>query len=221
MERFIKVEKVNVKGKDYDINPIIESFYAQTEGYDYQCFRKDKDYGKFIAPSRLIYEAYKDSRDGKNTVGLCFWLNGNVPYYVAYRAILKDGCLIIHNEYNVIKRIILDGQTECMVPAAHPIEAIDYMESLKEPVRNFNEYIGVMLISSCTSSLIIENMNIQINYNDIIAGAISVKNIVSGRKCTKLDLYTAIGKRICDSRISGKDMTWYMYKMLYLDRIMR
>lgn len=213
-------ENVNVRNENYEIGDIIRSFLSQTEGQTHQQYGTSRiSNDGIITPSKLCYEASKKFSNYEDVTGLSFCFGGIRPYYIVYRGLLCKDSLVISTGVHVMRNFIEKGKGQkCIIPYADPYVVESYMYDLTKDVDNLNEYIGQLVTRNYNNCIIVDNMSIRISHNDLTQGITDQcgKNV----KATKLDLYLSIGKRISEKRKNGKDLNWFMYKMLLLNKIM-
>lgn len=213
-------ENVNIKNERYEIGDIMRSFLSQTEGQSYQEYSITRMMNGGETPTKLCYEAFKTFSSYTDVTGISFCFGGIRPYYVTYRGLLSKGSLIIATNAHVMRNVITgEKKQKCIIPAADPYVIESYIYELTKDVNNFNEYAGELIINNYNNCMIVDNMSVRISHNDLTQGITDQCDRTDG-KITKLDLYLSIGKRICEKRKSGKDMNWFMYKMLLLNKIM-
>lgn len=211
-------ESVNVKNKKYETGSIIRNFLEQTKSsgkndcVGYWTERVLGDGG--IEVSKLCYEA--SSRFGfyDDITGISFRFGGVKPYYVTYRALYKDGSLIINSNSSIIRNLF---DERLIIPSVDPFVIKNFADSLDVPIVNFFEYAGKLIEKNQNNCLIVDNMSIRISYNDLTQGITDAMRMKDN--CTKMDVYSSIGRKISEKRKNGKDLNWFMYKMLLLNKI--
>lgn len=212
-------ESVNVKGKKYEIGDITRDFLSKTEGQEHQRYCADKISGNGdITPSKLCYEAYKPFSEYKEVTGLSYCFGGVTPYYVTYRALMKDDALVIPGGFCVFRNIIGDGKNgTCVIPNVDPYIIESHACDMSVRVDNVDGYIGKLVTNNFNNCIIVDNMSIRISHNDLMRG---ISEIYGKRsEMTKLDLYLSISKCVSEKRKNGKDLNWFMYKILILNKI--
>lgn len=215
-------ENVNIKGNSYEIGDIIRSFHEQTAGCtsnEYVVNRILDEGG--VVPSKLCYEAVKPFSNYEDVFGLSFCFGGIRPYYVTYRALLHESALIIASSNSIIRNIISGGKGQkCIIPNVNPYVIESYIYELSNAkVDNFNEYVGKLVSSNHNNCIIVDNMSVKISHNDLTQGITDMLG-QKDKDITKIDIYTSINKRISDKRKTGKDLNWFMYKVILLNKIM-
>lgn len=213
-------EDVNVRNENYEIGDIIRSFLSQTEGQTHQQYGTNRiSNDGIITPSKLCYEASKKFSDYDDITGLSFCFGGIRPYYITYRGLLCRDSLVIATSTHVMRNFIgKEKGQKCTIPYADPYVIESHIYDLTKDVSNIDEYIGQLITRNFNNCIIVDNMSIRISHNDLTQGI--TDQYGKNTKATKLDLYLSIGKRISEKRKNGKDLNWFMYKMLLLNKIM-
>lgn len=211
---------VNIKDKRYRTKELIESFIDKTGHVDavQRCYAIKHVSGM---PSKLCYESTYPcgDTDFKIVEGLAFCLNENNPSSIAYGGVLYDGALYTGDasSFNIVS--LSRGVTEYnrkVVSTSWIMNAVKTMESME--VSNLALCAGETLIRSMTSSMIASSgIRIQVS-PDLIAKA-TYDMMASGERTVR-KFYNFLAKRIIERRNSGKDMTWFMFKLMLARKIL-
>lgn len=213
---------VNIKGEKYEIKDIIEDFLEQNKNGESRMFNVDRissNGDKY--PCKLCYESTikeDDSLERLNGIAFCF--GGIKPYYVNYCGVLANrNSLIINSSSCVTRNLIKKGFSSYNSPVLDMYAMRKFINSMKTDIDDFDRFIGRVILNNYNNCMIVDNMGVRISHNDLAQSLMEIEPI--NTKITKLDAYLAVSSKISEKRINGKDMNWFMYKILLLNKIIQ
>lgn len=206
-----------VKDKKYEIRNIIKSFLASSSG-NANSFCVTRDGKKGVAPAKLCYEIDSPKNGYSELRGLTFNINTSTPYYVTYHGIVIDDAIVIR--MGSIMRNLLENspKQKCIVPSIDTNKSLEFVENMKKmQVIDKVTQIGEILTKNMSTSILVDNMKIQIPNSDIIS-ALTTLHFMSGER-NLFDYYRSISQVLANKRLTGRDLNWFMYKMSLIEKI--
>lgn len=222
------VNNINIKGNDYEIGLIINSFYSQHSGWEIKIFKTETYLNdtNIRVPSKLCIEAYKQiGFDLYEVEGLAFCFNSKFPYYVSYKSVFNKlvNCMYFFNDNQILRTNLISSDIPEYVKQYYKrVEfstknILEYIHSLKEQqIDNPKMYVGELISRNSSNSIIIDSMNIRIPNNDIVKGLV---DILRSKKVNLDSSYSFICSSVMHKRDKLKDLNWFMYKMLLISKI--
>lgn len=222
---------VNIKGKDYEIDAIINSFKNKHDKKWSIAIKKVNsrisDFGNDMnVTSKLCIEASKQiGFDMYEVDGITFCFNSNFPCYTSYRTVINkmNNSMFFFDDRQIIRKPILlcdnpeSKNQECIIPEFDSGIILDYIERLSKcEINDIKRYIGSLVMKNISNHVIIDNMKINISYNDIMKGFC---DMLRWNKLNKYIVYSFICRSIMDKRDRGKDLNWFMFKILLISKI--
>lgn len=214
------VNNINIKGKDYAISKIINSFLQATNINDAEqsVYTNDKVVDGRCATTKLCYESiygYDNIFGFKKVEGISFCFNGEHPCCTAYKGLWYDNAMFIIDSSS-IRQFGLDA--DGYNPASLDVKTVEnYIRSERyKRITDMEGFVGRIIMRGMMSKIITSSgMKVQIPIESIVKS--TWKLMFSN--ATNAKFYAELSSNILSSRNKGKDMSWYMYKIFLINTL--
>lgn len=221
---------VNIKGTNYEIDSIIKSFRSKHNKWDISINKvmnriSDTD-NEYQIPTKMCIEATKQiGFDMYEVEGITFCLNAAFPYYTSYKTIINrmNNSMFFFDDRQIIRKQLLPCSNpeskiqECITPEFDTGKILDYIDRLSKcEINDIKKYVGSLVMKNISNHMVIEDMKINISHNDIMKG---LCDMLRWNKLNKYMVYSFICRSIMEKKDKGKDLNWFMYKMLLISKI--
>lgn len=210
-------DTITAKDKRYEIRNIIKTFLASSNG-NVNSFCVNRDGKKGVSPAKLCYEIDTQRNGYSELRGLTFNVNTSTPYYVSYHGMIIDNVIVIRSG-NIMRNLLENSpKQKCIVPDIQADDHLRFVNGMKESkVLDKISQVGSIVTRNMSTSILVDNMKIQIPNSDILS-ALSSLHFMSGEK-SLFDYYGAISQAIANKRLTGRDLNWFMYKIMLIEKI--
>ena len=214
------VNNINIKGKDYAISKIIESFLRATKINDAEqsVYSNNRMVDGKCVVTKLCYESiygYDNTFGFKKVEGISFCFNGEHPCCTSYKGLWYDNAMFIIDSSS-IRQFGLDADE--YKPASLDTKMVeDYIRCERyKQIKDMESFVGRTIIRGMISKIITSSgMKVQIPIESIIK---SVWKLMLS-DATNAKFYAELSSHILSSLNKGKDMYCYMYKIFLINML--
>lgn len=208
------VNNINIKGKDYEISKIINSFlfYTNKDNANQSVYINERLIDGKSVTTKLCYESiydYDNKFGFKKVEGISFCFNGDNPCCISYKGLWYNNAIFLTNT-NSIMQFGLDA--DGYKPASFDTESVEHYINVQNEKRisDIEKFIGRTVLRNLSCKVITSSgMKIQIPIDLIIKSIdrFMLMDFTYGK------FYAELSRSILSSRNKGKDMSWYIYKI--------